>query len=140
MHKPSYTKSLLRFKSLGGVDKSGKRPSLKLGYHLESWKFSLLIILSFSKKPLNMSMPSTFVITINISSYRQKYHLDQLKQFHVLWFKLSHLLLGNAYWISLEIIHSYLMHCMLPLWLTTSYEDNTIDEQPNHFCNVNFLI
>jgi len=97
MHKPSYIKSLLGFKCLGGgVDKSGERPSLKSGYHLESWKplgkFSLLIILSFSKKPLNMSMPSTFVITINIFNYRQKYRLDQLKQFHVLWYKLSHLL------------------------------------------------
>ncbi len=106
MHKPSYIKSLLGFKSLRGVDKSGKRLSLKSGYRLESWKplqkFSLLIILSFFKKPLNMSMPSTFVITVNISSYRQKYRLDQLKQFHVLWYKLSHLLLGNVYWICLE--------------------------------------
>jgi hypothetical protein len=134
---PSYKRPLLRLKSLGGIDKSGKRLSLKSGYHLESWKplwkFSLLIILSFSKKPLNMSMPSTFVITINLSSYRQKCHLDQIRQFHVLWYKLSHLLLSNVYWTSLKTIHSYLMHCMLPLWLTSSYEDNTIHEQPNHF-------
>jgi hypothetical protein len=39
--------------------------------------------------------------------------------------------------MNVKDINSYTTHCMLPLWLTFGYKENTIDEQQsNQFYNV----